>query len=242
MSFHIATFSIVAAGPDGQLGLASTSKVLAVGGRCPYVVPGLVAISSQAYADPHLSTAIERGLGEGLDLQTAFERALAADPAREWRQLLAIAADGTSAVHTGAETDPWAGHRHGRSCVAAGNLLTGQATVDAMVETFEADDSPALGERLLLALEAGQAAGGDRRGRQSAVLLVHGPLEPPYIDLRVDDHPDPVAELRRLWSFMTPEVLSRAWRVASTREGEPVEAIKYRQALVREQLQRQERS
>jgi uncharacterized Ntn-hydrolase superfamily protein len=242
MSFHIATFSIVAAGPDGQLGLATTSKVLGVGGRCPHVVPGLVSISSQAYADPHLSTAIERQLRAGLDLPTAFEYALAADPAREWRQLLAIGPGGVSAVHTGAEADPWAGHRQGESCVAAGNLLTGEATVDAMVETFEADPSIAFGERLLLALEAGQAAGGDRRGRQSAVLLVHGPLEPAYIDLRVDDHPDPVAELRRLWGFMTPDVLGRAWRVASTREAEPVEAIKSRQARVREQLQLQERS
>ena len=242
MSFHIATFSIVAAGPDGQLGVASTSKVLGVGGRCPHVVPGLVSISSQAYADPHLSTAIEQGLRAGLDLPTAFERALSLDPAREWRQLLAIGSDGTSAVHTGGETDPWAGHRQGERCVAAGNLLTGQATVDAMVDAFEADPSVAFAERLMLALEAGQAAGGDRRGRQSAVLLVHGPLEPAYIDLRVDDHPDPVAELRRLWTFMTPEILRRAWRVASTREREPVEAIKSRQAMVREQLQLQERS
>jgi uncharacterized Ntn-hydrolase superfamily protein len=230
------TFTIVGAGTDGQLGVASSSCVLGVGARCPYVIPGLVALSSQAYGNPQLGPVVERGMRSGLSLAAAFEQALDADPGRPLRQLLAIAFDGSVAVHTGDETDPWAGHSSGRGCVAAGNLLAGDATPAAMVHAFEAQPDASLPERLLQALEAGEAAGGDRRGRQSAALLVHGPLAPPFVDLRVDDHPDPVAELRRLWELMTRDQRARAWRAASTREPEPLEQLRSRQARVRAQL------
>jgi uncharacterized Ntn-hydrolase superfamily protein len=223
------TFSIAGAGPDGQLGIAVASRVLGVGGRCAYIVPGRVAVCSQAYANPYLAVDI----GAGADAAAA----LAADPAREWRQLIALSASGETYAHTGASTDPWCGHRAGAGCVAAGNLLTGAAVVDALIEAFESSHGEPLPERLLRALEAGQAAGGDRRGQQSAALLVHGPLEPAWVDLRVDDHATPVAELRRLWTLAAGPPLERAWRVASTREPEPERALRVRQAGVIAQLE-----
>jgi uncharacterized Ntn-hydrolase superfamily protein len=227
------TFSIAAAGPHGQLGIAVASRVLGVGGRCAYIVPGRVAVCSQAYVNPYLAVDI----GAAADARAAARAALASDPAREWRQLIALTSRGETFAHTGASTDPWAGHRVGAGCIAAGNLLTGGAVVDALVETFAACDNEPLPERLMRALEAGQAAGGDRRGQQSAALLVHGPLEPAYVDLRVDDHATPVAELRRLWELARGPALERAWRVASTREPEPVAALLERQAGVIAQLE-----
>jgi uncharacterized Ntn-hydrolase superfamily protein len=228
------TFSIAAAGPDGQLGIAVASRVLGVGGRCAHIVPGRVAICSQAYANPYL--AVDVGTAAG-DLRAAADAALAADPARAWRQLIAFGSDGTAIAHTGTSADAWAGHRIGAGCVAAGNLLAGAGVVDALVETFAQSRDHPLTERLVRALEAGQAAGGDRRGQQSAALLVHGPLEPAYVDLRVDDHPSPVAELRRLWELAVGPPLDRAWRAASTRKLEPVSALRERQAGVIAQLE-----
>jgi len=228
------TFAIVGRARDGQLGVAVSSCVLAVGGRCPTVAPRRAAISSQAYVNPQLAgDVLERF---DADLEQAVAGALAGDAAREWRQLVAVAADGTAVAHTGAAIDPWAGHRIAGDCAAAGNLLTGPDVVDAMVEAFVTRTHEPLTHRLLAALEAGQAAGGDRRGRQSAALLVHGPEPPPYVDLRVDDHRDPVAELRRLWELITPEARERAWQVASTRELEPVEVLLARQQQVRARL------
>jgi uncharacterized Ntn-hydrolase superfamily protein len=223
------TFSLIAAGPDGQLGIAIASRVLGVGGRCAHIVPGRVAVCSQAYANPYLAVDIGAG-GAAAEL-------MAADPVRDWRQLIALTSGGEAFAHTGVRTDPWCGHRVGAGCVAAGNLLTGAAVVDALVETFEAARDAPLPERLLRALEAGQAAGGDRRGQQSAALLVHGPLEPAYVDLRVDDHDAPVDELRRLWALAAGPPLERAWRVASSRELEPAAAVAERQAAVIAQLE-----
>jgi len=216
------TFSLCAAGPGGQLGVAVASRVLGVGGRCALIVPGRVAICSQAYTNPYLAVDVAAGAEPAA--------ALAADPAREWRQLIVLRSSGATFAHTGAGTDPWSGHRIGEGCVAAGNLLTGAAVVDALVAAFEASRGAPLPERLLRALEAGQAAGGDRRGQQSAALLVHGPLEPAYVDLRVDDHETPVAALRRLWQLSAGPALERAWRTASTRVPEPVAALRERQA------------
>ena len=228
------TFAIVGRGSDGDLGVAVSSCVLAVGARCPTVAPGRAAISSQAYVNVHLVGDVLERLDAGL--AGAVARALAADPACEWRQLVAVAADGSTTAHTGAANDPWAGHRLGDDCAAAGNLLTGPDVVQAMVEAFATHAHEPLTDRLLAALEAGQAAGGDRRGRQSAALLVHGPESPSYVDLRVDDHREPVAELRRLWEMITPEARERAWQAASTRELEPVDVLRSRQEQVRSRL------
>ena len=231
------TFSLIGRGPDGQLGLAVASCVLGVGARCPGALPGRVVLSSQAYVNPHLAGDVLGRVAAGDDLGAAVAAVLAADPASELRQVVALGPDGSAVIHTGAEVDPWSGHRSGADCAAAGNLLAGPGVIDAVVEAFERDPDALLPERLLRGIEAGDAAGGDRRGRQSAALLVHGPEAPSYIDLRVDDHPDPVAELRRLLALCTPPLLERAWRAASTRELEPVEALRARQIQVRASLE-----
>jgi uncharacterized Ntn-hydrolase superfamily protein len=231
------TFSLIGRGPDGQLGLAVASCVLGVGARCPGALPGRAVLSSQAYVNPHLAGDVLGRVAAGDDLGAAVAAVLAADPARELRQVVALGPDGSAVIHTGAEVDPWSGHRSGADCAAAGNLLAGPGVIDAVVEGFERDADASLPERLLRGIEAGDAAGGDRRGRQSAALLVHGPEAPSYVDLRVDDHPDPVAELRRLWALCTPPLLERAWRAASTRDLEPVEALRARQAQVRASLE-----
>ena len=110
-----------------------------------------------------------------------------------------VDAQGGSAAFTGADCGPWCGHVHGENVSAQGNILVGEGTVSAMAETFQKTDRLELPERLLLALEAGQAAGGDARGKQSAALLIHWKEEYPYVDLRADEHRYPVAELRRVY-------------------------------------------
>jgi uncharacterized Ntn-hydrolase superfamily protein len=239
MSMLLSTFSIVARDDQGLLGVAVTSRVLAVGAHCPFVRERSVAVASQAYLNPYLAyDLLDRLDGEG-DLHATAESLLAADQGREWRQFLAIAPTGPPFVFTGAETDPWAGHRAGADCAAAGNLLVGPETVDALVDTFESTRG-SLPERLVSALAAGQSAGGDRRGRQSAALLVRASESAPFVDLRIDDHPDPTAELSRLLGLLTPD-LDAALVRASTRAPRSNEEIRERQATVRARLEQEGR-
>jgi uncharacterized Ntn-hydrolase superfamily protein len=237
----LSTFSIVGRSADGLLGVAVTSRVLAVGASCPFVRASRVAISSQAYLNPYLAIGLIEGVEAGADVASAAGAVLEADDLREWRQLVAIGVEGPGFAHSGNRIDPWAGHRLGRDCVVAGNLLVGAGTVDAMIEAFEAGTGRDLPARLLDALAEGQAAGGDRRGRQSAALLVAGQTEIPYIDLRVDDHPDPVAELQRIHGLMGPEGLAKARRTATSRIGRSEEELVARQAEVRAALEREGR-
>jgi uncharacterized Ntn-hydrolase superfamily protein len=228
-----ATFSIVAADPATEtIGVAVSSKILAVGAFCPHVRGGAGAISSQAYLNPYL------GL-DGLELLTAgfapaevLERLLADDEGRDWRQLTIVDASGRAAAYTGSRVDQWGGDVVGDGYAAAGNLLVGSETVAAMAEAFEGHRDLALEERLLLSLGAAQAAGGDRRGRQSAALKVGKLLELPYIDLRVDDHTDPVAELQRLYTLAPDTHLPLGRLVSTTREPRgPDELIARQRAL-----------
>jgi uncharacterized Ntn-hydrolase superfamily protein len=237
---RVATFSIVGRSPDGLLGVAVSSKVLAVGAHCPFVAAGSVAIACQAYLNPYLGLELRSRAVAGEPLDAAWTAALAADPSPEWRQLLAVAPTGEPRAHTGEETDPWAGHLVGTDCAAAGNLLKGPETVSAMVRTFEATPDLELPARLMGALLAGQDAGGDRRGRQSAALLVAAVTEVPYVDLRVDDHADPVAELARVLSRMSPDDLERARRTATTRTPRSETELRARQESVRAALAEQE--
>jgi uncharacterized Ntn-hydrolase superfamily protein len=230
------TFSVVGRGEDGLLGVAVSSCVPAVGALCPFVRSQEVAIACQAYLHPYLALDLLDRLAAGTGSAEAAKAALQADPGKAWRQLIAIGPAGEPFAHTGRETDPWAGHRVGRDCTAAGNLLVGEETVSDMVDAFTAASGEPLPERLLRALEAGQAAGGDRRGRQSAALLVKATQEMPYVDLRVDDHPDPVAELRRIWDLLSPADLARNLRVATTREPRPLNEVRARQEEVRRAL------
>lgn len=198
----INTFSIVGrCAQTGMLGVAIASKYPAVGAVCSHTRPNVGAIATQAYGNPYLGFDGLDLLEQGLDVQTALEQLLDRDPGREKRQLILIDQHGETAVHTGDMTTSWAGHRQGNNCVAAGNILTGPEVVREMVATFEQTPDEELAERLLQALEAGDKAGGDRRGKQAAHLQVVYKEEWKYVDLRVDDHVEPVLELRRIFEL-----------------------------------------
>jgi uncharacterized Ntn-hydrolase superfamily protein len=203
---RLSTFSIAARDPlTGMLGVAVSSKAFSAGSLCPFVAAGTGAVATQAWVNPYLGPTILGLLGGGLSAEGALAKALADDPRPELRQLNVVDALGRSATYTGAATDPWCGGRSGADYALAGNLLVSGATVDAMEKTFLAVDGNDLADRLIAVLEAGQAAGGDRRGRQSAAVIVANRTILPYLDLRVDDHPDPVAELRRLYQVAAAE-------------------------------------
>jgi uncharacterized Ntn-hydrolase superfamily protein len=201
----IATYSIAACDLDaGQWGVATQSKFLAVGSVVPWAEPHVGAIATQAYANPRYGPEGLSLLREGLSAEEAVERLTAADEGRDQRQLGAVDREGRSASFTGAECLEWAGGRTGPCYAAQGNILVSAATVDAIAETFESSKGT-LAERLLDCLDAAQAAGGDRRGQQSAALLVveqdggYAKLSDTIVELRVEDHERPLEELRRLY-------------------------------------------
>lgn len=198
------TFSLVARDAQtGDLGIAVASKFLAVGAVVPWARAGVGAVATQSYANPAFGplglTLMEAGAGPE-DILAVFARN---DPGLAKRQFGLVLASGESLSYTGSECHPWAGGRWGPDYAAQGNLLTGPEVVEALVQTFLNRADLPFPERLWAALEGADRAGGDKRGRQSAALLVvgqgkgYGGMER-WIDLRVDDHPDPVGELGRL--------------------------------------------
>lgn len=202
------TFSVVArCSRTGMLGVAISTAIPAVGALCPFVAPRAGAVSTQAWVNPYLGIDGLRLLGHGHTAHETLEQVLSRDPGAELRQLGVVDVRGNAACHTGRDCTGWAGHRTGEGYAVQGNMLTGSDTVAAMEESFHASGGEDLSERLVRTLEAGQAAGGDRRGRQSAALKVHAAEEYAYLDLRVDDHPDPVAELRRLHTVAQRQVI-----------------------------------
>jgi uncharacterized Ntn-hydrolase superfamily protein len=207
MALNLTTFSISGRDArDGSLGVAVSTKVPAVGSLCPFIRFGAGAVSTQAWVNPGLGPRILDRLEKGEGAKEALGHVMAAEVDADLRQVGVVDAHGGSAAFTGNETDAWAGHRTGRDYSVQGNMLVGEDTVAAMEAAFVAAETLPLGERLLLALEAGQAAGGDRRGRQSAAVIVRGPEAFPLVDLRVDEHPDPVAELRRIFEVAKVEL------------------------------------
>ncbi|GAB2882455.1 hypothetical protein GCM10027093_17150 [Paraburkholderia jirisanensis] len=201
------TFSIVArCAQTGALGVAVSTAVPAVGAMCIYIRPGVGAVSTQSWVNPYLALhALER-LEQGGTAQHALDDVLRSDPAAALRQIGIVDGAGHAAVWTGPQCTGWAGQRSGAAYTIQGNMLTGAATLDAMQAAYETSDSCALEERLMRALEAGQAAGGDKRGRQSAALKVMRDEAYASVDLRVDEHPDPVAELRRVFEVARLQV------------------------------------
>jgi len=198
------TFSIVALDPEtGDLGVAVASKFLAVGSVVPWARAGIGAIATQSFANVAYGPDGLAALAGGPDAANVAAALTGADPGVAQRQLGIVDASGGSATFTGDACLPWAGGRTGYGFAAQGNILTGPDVVDALVTTFEATDG-SLPDRLLAALLAADRAGGDRRGRQSAALYVaragggYGGVDDRWIDLRVDDHPDPVPELIRI--------------------------------------------
>lgn len=198
------TWSILARDPaSGEIGAAVASRFLAAGALVPRLAGGLGGACTQALVNPFLAADALARLAAGEAPSAALAALVAADAGRAVRQVHLLAADGRIAAHTGAECVEWCGHLQGPDVSVAGNMLAGEAVLLATRETFLATAGLPLAERLMAAMEAGEAAGGDRRGRQSAALQVVSRDPYPDLDLRVDDHPDPLAELRRLhavWS------------------------------------------
>lgn len=202
----VSTYSICACDLEaGRWGVATQSKFLAVGSVVPWASPHVGAIATQSYANPRYGPDGLALLSSGAAAAEVVDRLTAADPDREQRQLGVVDAEGQAATFTGSGCHAWAGGRTGAGYAAQGNILVSGATVDALAETFEATAGLPLAERLLDCLDAAEAAGGDRRGRQSAALLVverdggYAGLSDTLVDLRIDDHADPLAELRRLY-------------------------------------------
>jgi len=200
------TFSIAARCPrTGMLGVATSSKALSAGGLVPYCRAGVGAIASQSFVNPYLGIDGLVLLEQGLAAERTLERLVEDDPGRDLRQLAIIDKDGRAAAYTGTRCIPWAGHIVGAGYACVGNILVAEGVVEAMAREFQNSISDELPERLIRALEAGQEAGGDRRGRQSAGMTVVNEEEYPWIDIRVDDHEDPVPELRRIYEIYKRE-------------------------------------
>ena len=204
----VATYSICACDLGaGQWGIATQSKFLAVGSVVPWAEAEVGAIATQAYANPSYGPTGLSLLREGLTASEVVERLTSEDEGRDERQLGVVDGAGRSASWTGPDCNDWAGHRTGSGYAAQGNILVGEETVAALAKTFEASPQLPLVRRLLECLAAAQAAGGDRRGQQSASILVvernggYAGLSDILVDLRVDDHERPIQELRRIYGI-----------------------------------------
>ena len=207
---RVATFSIVARDPrTGELGVAVQSRFLAVGSVVPWAKAGVGAIATQSLANTTYGPDGLRLLAAGTSPEDTVKQLTDPDPQRAVRQLGIVNAAGKAVTFTGTECNAWAGGRTGENFAAQGNILAGEAVVTAMADSFEksATSGKELGQRLLDALKAGQAAGGDKRGMQSAALLIvhegwgYAGLNDRYRDLRVDDQTEPISELQRIYDL-----------------------------------------
>ena len=202
------TFSIVAWDEaTGQTGVAVSTKFLAVGSLCPFAKAGVGAVATQAFVNPTFGPRGLRLLEEGIAPEDVVALLIKSDEGREHRQLHLVDRYGRTAAFTGSETVEWAGHKTFPYFSVAGNMLSNAQVIEAMAEAYQANMDQPFAERLIRALEAGQLAGGDKRGRQSAALYIMSTEVYPKLDLRVDDHPDPVAELRRLYEEAKKEFI-----------------------------------
>lgn len=193
------TWSIIARDPfTGQIGIAVATRFFAVGAVVPHIAPMAGGIATQALVNPYYGIDGVNLLREGKSPREIIAALTAADEGRESRQLHIMDASGRIAAHTGHECVDWCGHLDGEGFSIAGNMLVGAQVLDDTAEAYMAHARLPFAQRLIAAMKAGEAAGGDKRGKQSAALLIHGVEEWPDLDLRVDDHADPLAELERL--------------------------------------------
>jgi uncharacterized Ntn-hydrolase superfamily protein len=193
------TWSIVARDATGAMGVIVASRFFAVGALCPHAHAGVGALSTQALVNPLYG---QRGLSllaHGNAPAEVVRQLIAADPGREHRQVHVIDIEGTIAAHTGVECIEWCGHVTGEGFSVAGNMLAGPQVIEETAQAFDAGRELPFAERLLAAMVAGENAGGDKRGKQAAALLICTTEAYPTLDLRVDDHADPLAELHRLY-------------------------------------------
>lgn len=226
------TFSIVGYDPiEKEWGIATQSKFLGVGAVVPWAKAGAGAVATQSYANTSYGPKALELMEQGKSAQETLEQLLAEDPDKEMRQVGLIDTNGNAATFTGAECYDWAGGFTGTHFAAQGNILVDERTVSEIARVFEEVEGT-LAERLLAALDAGQEAGGDSRGKQSAALYVvkdrggYGGFNDRFIDLRVDDHPDPIKELIRIFQlqqlYFAPSKPERVVRI----EGETEEELK----------------
>lgn len=205
---HANTFSVVArCARTGQLGVAVSSAVPAVGSICPFVKSGVGAVSTQSWVNPYLALEALRLIEAGNPVQQSLAAVLDTDDAKDLRQIGVVGHRGESAAWSGKQCTPWFGHVVADNFAIQGNMLTGASVIEAMAAAMRASESLDLAERLVLALEAGDAAGGDKRGRQSAALRVHEREDYPLLELRADEHARPVSELRRVYEIAKAQLL-----------------------------------
>jgi uncharacterized Ntn-hydrolase superfamily protein len=193
------TWSIIARDTStGQFGIAVATRFFAVGARVPYIAAGIGGIATQALINPYYGIDGVRLLREGQKPRDIVKNLTAADDGRESRQLHIMDAGGQIASHTGRDCVEWCGHIEGDGFSIAGNMLAGARVLDETKSAYIANEKLPFAQRLIAAMRAGEAAGGDKRGKQSAALLIYGDEEWSMLDLRVDDHTDPLDELDRL--------------------------------------------
>ena len=193
------TWSIVARDASGAFGVAVASKFFAVGALCPYAQSNVGALATQALVNPLLAAPALAGMAEQHDPVDLLAALLAADRGSANRQFHMVDALGRGAAHTGASCIDWCGHTLRDGFSVAGNMLAGPQVIEATADSYAAHAFLPFAERLITALAAGEAAGGDKRGKQAAALLVYSGQDYPALDLRVDDHLEPLIELRRLY-------------------------------------------
>ena len=194
------TWSIVARDASGAFGVAIATRFFAVGALCPHARSGVGALSTQALVNPHYGAQGLDLLHEGLPAPEVVQRLISPDEGREQRQLHVIDAAGRIGQHTGRQCVDWCGAVSGDGFSVAGNMLANERVVRETAKAFQGSRK-SFAERLIAALEAGEAAGGDKRGKQSAALLIYSTEDYPELDLRVDDHTEPLIELRRLYEM-----------------------------------------
>ncbi len=194
------TWSIIARDTSGAFGIAIASRFFAVGVLCPHIRSGVGAVATQALVNPLYGRAALDALAGGLPPLRVIERVIAGDEGRAHRQLHLIDADGKGAAHTGSACVEWCGHTAGDGFSVAGNMLAGPQALEATVHAYRSNAALPFPERLIAALAAGDAAGGDKRGKQAAALLIHTTEDYPALDIRVDDHAEPIGELQRLYA------------------------------------------
>jgi uncharacterized Ntn-hydrolase superfamily protein len=193
------TFSIIAHDvASGQVGIAVASKTLATGARVPHIRTGVGAIANQARVNHYYGPRGLALLAAGASAADTVRLLIAADEDQDIRQVHVMDRLGRFAAHTGAECLDWCGHLVNESYSVAGNILAGPGVLEAMAAAYEATTEMSLAQKLVAVMKAGEQAGGDKRGRQSAGLLIHGISDWALLDIRVDDHADPLSELERL--------------------------------------------
>jgi uncharacterized Ntn-hydrolase superfamily protein len=201
------TFSIIARDElTGRIGMAVASKFFAAGAHCLFVKSGVGGVVSQGLVNPYYGPRGLALLAAGASASDAARLLTSIDDGRSRRQLLVLDPEGRFAAHTGDQCPAWSGHVLRQAYALAGNILASADVLDAMADSYDANFAMPFARRLIAAMQAGDAAGGDARGRQSAALLVHDQEDYALLDLRVDDHADPLAELARL-----EEVARESW-------------------------------